>query len=505
MRPLAAIALVAIAVMLGPRDSQTLAADNACADAAEAALRPCLLDRIEGLLGHPEIRVRDPADASAAWYRLAVLASEAGDVARVSRIVPRIGDPRKRRSGLAVLAATQARAGDAHAAVSILNRLLGDSDAHARLPAMPDGDIITVLVALRDPSQTRRYFQILPVAARPEALVALTEALVRGGALDEAERLVADQGDAAPARRVQGAWPLVAMLIDAGRHDTARRLAGLLPQADRDRLEAHIALRIDMDGRTDEARRILGRLLAVPRPDDHVRLAGAIFAVRRGDWNNVRDRFPATIGDEALGELFWMELVDRGRPDLALDLATGVLRIEDRPAALARLARLIVSHPDHRLRARLFDAADQAMDERIKRGAMQAGILRHQPAAIEDLERAHMEAGDLDKARDIARRVEDALKDGAGHMPRIVSAEIVPRVWQPVMEAMIENGERDEVLALASDAPLRAEAARRALARQGLTGDAIELAVRNAPDRLALATYLLDIAGTLPASGKETR
>jgi hypothetical protein len=296
----------------------------------------------------------------------------------------------------------------------------------------------------------------------------------------------------------------VLTLIESGRHDTARRLAGLLPQADRDRLEAHVALRIDMEGETDEARRILGRLLAVPRPDDHVRLAGAIFAVRRGDWNNVRDRFPDTIGDAALGDLFWMELVDRGRPDLALDLATETLRLEDRPAALARLARLIVAHPDSRLRARIFDAADQAMNERIERGALQAGVLRGQALALQDLERAHMEAGDIEKARDIARRVEDALKDGAGHMPRIVSAEIVPMVWLPVMEAMIESGESDEVRALASDAPLRAEAARGALARQGLTADAIELAVRNAPDRLALATYLLDIAGTLPASGKET-
>jgi hypothetical protein len=504
MRPLAAIALVAIAVMLGPRDSQAATPDTACEDAAQAVLMPCLLDRIEGVLGHPEIRVRDPADASEAWYRLAVIAGEAGDVARVSRIVPRIADSRKRRSGLAVLAATQARAGDAHAAVAILNRLLGDSDSHARLPAMPDADIITVLAALREPSQTRRYFQILPVAARPEALVALADALVRGGHPEDAERLVADQGGAAAARRVQGAWPLVLTLIESGRHDTARRLAGLLPQADRDRLEAHVALRIDMEGETDEARRILGRLLAVPRPDDHVRLAGAIFAVRRGDWNNVRDRFPDTIGDAALGDLFWMELVDRGRPDLALDLATETLRLEDRPAALARLARLIVAHPDSRLRARIFDAADQAMNERIERGALQAGVLRGQALALQDLERAHMEAGDIEKARDIARRVEDALKDGAGHMPRIVSAEIVPMVWLPVMEAMIESGESDEVRALASDAPLRAEAARGALARQGLTADAIELAVRNAPDRLALATYLLDIAGTLPASGKET-
>ena len=126
--------------------------------------------------------------------------------------------------------------------------------------------------------------------------------------------------------------------IAAGRLDAARRMIALLPDLDRPRLEARLALKQDQLGKRADAQKALEALAALPRSGD-ARLALAVLAARHGDFAGAQKWFPPSLSYDQglLDELFTLlAKAVQGAPALAM--IETMNNSKDRAATLALLS-----------------------------------------------------------------------------------------------------------------------------------------------------------------------
>ncbi len=336
MRFLAAVAFATAAALAAPAQG---AADAPCyREARGKPMLTCLLDGAEGLLkADPG---KDPDETAVLWVKLNQVSADAGDLQRARRSADKVAPGGQRRLAEARVAALMAKKGDRAGAGAIL-------DAMQKQP-LPLGQVdwaaASILAALNDPVRTKAWLDSLPPDRRVDGLLAAVRAQQEAKRPQEAERLLrefaAAFGKDAPAdtTAIIVHSPTAMAFIAAGRLDAARRMIGLLPDLDRTRLEARLALKQDQLGKRAEAQKALEAFAARPRSGD-ARLALAVLAARHGDFAAAQKWFPPSLSyDQALlDELFsLLGKAVQGKPALAM--IDTMNNSKDRAATLAQLA-----------------------------------------------------------------------------------------------------------------------------------------------------------------------
>lgn len=336
MRFLAAVAFAAAVAIAAPAQG---AADTPCYRQARGKpMQTCLLDGAEALLkADPG---KDPEEKAALWVKLNEVSVDAGDLQRARRAADKVAPGGQRRLAEARVAALMAKQGNRNGAGAIL-------DAMQKQP-LPVGQVdwaaARILAALNDPARTKGWLDSLPPDRRIDGLLAAVRAQQEPKRVQEAERLLRDFAaslgkDTPPeSTAIIVHSPTAMAFIAAGRLDAARRMIALLPDLDRPRLEARLALKQDQLGKRADAQKALEALAALPRSGD-ARLALAVLAARHGDFAGAQKWFPPSLSYDQglLDELFTLlAKAVQGAPALAM--IETMNNSKDRAATLALLS-----------------------------------------------------------------------------------------------------------------------------------------------------------------------
>jgi hypothetical protein len=495
MRLLAAIAFVAIAAICCPALAQPVPAGQAsCARlAAGKPMLACLLDGAETLLNGPSAP-KDPEASGVLWQWLNQVAADSGDLERARRSAGRIADPGEGRMAQARLGALLLRQGDRKGAVAVLDALLAaPPSANARQVDWAAADL---LVALGDPARTRAYLDGLPPDRQVNALLALVRAQQQAKRMDRAEQLLSDFGDKGSSASV----PIIIhsqtalAFIVAGRLDAARRMGRLLPDSDRLRMEARVALKQDQLGKRQEARKAPDALLAAAPRSSDTRLAGALLAARHGDFAAAQAQFPSALSydSEALEELLGL-LARAGETERATAIIATMNNGKDRAAAFARMAILLAKANKAADAAPFLARARAILDPLValKHGA--APQLMDFGRALRSAVEAMLALGQVDAARAFVNRLEAAVQTDPYGLDRPGVMAGLTGVNEALFGALLARGEPAGVRQ-AITARWRATAARNAFLEAGMVKEAVQVAERQNPDMVAKTGDFLAVA-----------
>lgn len=336
MRFLATVAFAAAVAVAAPAQG---AADTPCYRHARGKpMQTCLLDGAEALLkADPG---KNPEETAAVWVKLNEVSADAGDLQRARRAADRIAPGGQRRLAEARVAALMAKQGDRQGAGAILDAL----QAQPLPVGQVDWAAARILAALNDPARTRIWLDSLPPDRRIDGLLAVVRAQQEAKRPKEAERLLRELAaamgrDAPPdTTAIIVHSPTAMAFIAAGRLDAARRMIALLPDLDRGRLEARLALRQDQLGKRADAQKTLAALAARPRSGD-ARLALAVLAARHGDVAGARKWFPPSLSyDQALLDELFSLLARSVQGAPALAMIDTMNNSKDKAATLALMS-----------------------------------------------------------------------------------------------------------------------------------------------------------------------
>lgn len=487
MRRLAAIALAAVAACAPAAAAP--AAPQSCAAAAHQDALACLLDRAEALLAAAP--AKDAGTVGALWNRVAEAAADAGDLEWARRAAARITDPGQQRMMQARLGALLAERGDRQAATAALDGLLAAPAAGRQV----DWPAALLLAALGDPARSRAYLQALAPDRQVNALLALVREEQRGGHMDRAETLLADFGGTGDNANVPIIIHSAAALafVKAGRLDAARRVVRLLPESDRLRVEARIALKQDRLGRTAEARKAIDALVAgAPRSSD-TRLVAALIAARHKDFAAAQATFPSALSYDAdvVGELLGV-LARAGETGRAAAMIATMNNGKDRASAFSRMAILLAKAGKPAEAAPFLAKARAILDPLVSLKFGAAPQLMDFGPALRDTVEAMLALGQAAEARAFVDRQEKAVQTDPYGLarPGVTTGLVMTN------EALFVHQLKTDPAAVAAQATRawRATAAINAFLAAGKLKEAILVAERENPSALAKTGDILIVA-----------
>jgi hypothetical protein len=281
--------------------------------------------------------------------------------------------------------------------------------------------------------------------------------------------------------------------VKAGRLEAARQTGRLLPDSDRLRMEARLALKLLEQGKRAEAGTAMTALLAAAPRSTDARLAASLMAARAGDFASMRTRFPTALSyDQALLDDLWALLAEAGRTDEARALIAAMNNGKDRIAASARMATLLAGN-DPAGAARFVADALAVIDPILadRHGAPQR-LMDFGPA-LRTLTEAHIALGQRAEAAALVALLEQRFAADRYGLRRPRATETLAMTNQVLLADRIARGDAAGVGA-AVDKPWRALAARRALMEAERFGEAVALAERENPEIAAKTGDILAVA-----------
>ncbi|MEN3974722.1 hypothetical protein [Emcibacter sp. SYSU 3D8] len=492
MRFLAAIAFAIAAAIAAPA---VAAPDSPCAKAARGTpMLACLLDRTAQTLDS-DAGAKFPDETAIQWVKFNEVAADAGDVARTRLSADRIPGGLQRRLAEARFAALLARNGDRKRSVAILDAMLAQPLAAGQV----DWAIANVLVALNDPKRISAWLEGEPPDRRVNSLLALVRAQQEAGHLDRADRLLRDFGGKGSAEHTAIIVHSDTALdfVAAGRLDAAQRMLALLPDLDRPRIAARIALKQDELGKRAVAEKALDALLvASPRSSD-AKLARALVYARHGDFAAAQKRFPSALSyDQALLDELLALLVKSGQANRALAMIGTMNNSKDKALAFARLSLVSSERGNKAEAARFLAGARGILDPlvNLKHGA--APLLIDYSTALGDTVKAMVALDEAVEGRAFTNQLEIAVQaDRFGlARPGVMTGLIATN--KALFERMVADGDPGSVRRVVTR-PWRLAAAIAAYLDGGLVAEAVLIAdVENQQplgktgDFLAIAQYI---------------
>ncbi len=487
MRLAAVIALAAVAAFASP----SAAAEPCSSATSRKVMLTCLLDQSEGIL-KSDAAAKDVEVAAALWIRLNEVSALAGDAARARRSADRITQGGQRRLAEARVAVLRLRKGERPPAVAIL-------EAMQRQP-LPAGQVdwaaADILAALGEPRRIAGWLEALPADRKADGLLALVRAEQRAGRPGRAEALLKQFGDGLDnAGTTMIVHTDTAMaFVAAGRLDAARRMARLMADVDRPRLEARIALRQDAAGRRAEAEKALDALLAsAPRSSD-ARLARAVLAARHGDFAAAQKHFPASLSyDGALLDELLAALARGGEGQRANAMIATMNNSKDKARAFARLSVLSAKAGKTAEAGGYLPRARAILDPLVglKHGA--AAILIDYAEALATTVEAMVALDRADEARAFTNRLEIAVqKDPFGLARPGVMAGLIG-TNRAIFAGMVAKGDVLGVRRVVTR-DWRAAAALSAFLDAGLVNQAARIAEWEIPEPLPKTDDFLTVA-----------
>ncbi|MBI1182541.1 MAG: hypothetical protein GC201_18525 [Alphaproteobacteria bacterium] len=493
---LTALLFAPAAGIAAPATSQAAAS---CAGAAPAkAMMDCLLDRAEELLKAPATLANDKQSADVLWVLVARIAEEAGEPDRLRGAVDHIGDAGAKRIAQGRLGAVLARKGDTAGADAVLKALLAQ--------APPEGQTVDVapahvLAALNDTARIRAYLDGLPAPRRADGLLAMIAELEKADHFDRAQSLLDDYAGKVDASAVPIVVHLPAALafVGKGQLEAALRMASLLPQADRLRVQSRVALARDKDGRSAEAVAAVRKMMAnSPRSTDP-QLAAAVLAARHGNFDDAQAKFPLTMSyDPVLLDEFWRLFAAAGQADMAANMIDTMNSGKDRVAGYAKLA-LDVAGKDPAKAAELLTKARAVVDLVLDQPHGAAQQLMSFGPALVDMVRAYLALGQVTDARALVDRLESRFAADPYGLLRSRATETLTATNQAVFAHLLKRGKADAVRAAIDGKRWRGTAARNAFAEAGRFAEAARVAeqpgrppVAKLGDFLSVAQYIAE-------------
>jgi tetratricopeptide (TPR) repeat protein len=493
VRLLAAAAFAAAAVVAAPAHAAPEAPAATCSRMAPGKpMLTCLLDGAEALLkAGPG---KDPEYVAALWVRLSEVSAQAGDLPRARRSADRISAGGQRRLAEGRVAVLMARNGDTAGAAAIL-------DAMQKQP-LPVGQVdwaaAGVLAALNDPARTRSWLDSLPPDRKVDGLLALVRAQQQAKRPQEAERLLKDFGNAVGAAGEENTAiivhaPTALDFIAAGRLDAANRMLPLLPDMDRGRVKARLALKLDQQGKRAEAQAALDALVALPRSSD-ARLARAVLAARHGDFEGAQKVFPPSLAyDQALvDELF--AAMARGGQDARLVAMAGTMNnSRDKAATWARLALSLAKEGKAKEATSYLRRARAILDPLVELPHGAAALLIDFSQALGNTAEAMVALGYDDAGRVFTKKLEDAVQTDPYGLarPGVMSALIATN--KALFKGMLDRKDPGGVRRLMTQ-NWRVAAGLAAYLDVGLVSEAALIAERESHDPLTKTGDFLSVA-----------
>lgn len=488
------LALSALLILAAPGAALAQEAGTSCAQTRPGkAMAGCLLDRSVALLGDPAMASKEASTRDVLWDWVSQTAEATGNTQLLRESAGKIADPNQRRVALGRLGAYLAGSGDKPGAAGVLAAMLAEPlPPNAR---QVDWGAVRILAALDDRARIKAYLDSLPAERRVNGLLGLVRAYQDGKRMDRAAALVGDFGSGGSNAGV----PIIVHsrtaldFVAAGRLDAARETGRLLPDSDRLRMEARLALKLVEQGKRGEAGTAMTALLAAAPRSTDARLAASLMAARAGDFASMRTRFPTALSyDQALLDDLWTLLAKAGQDDAARALIATMNNGKDRVAASAGMAKLLVKS-DPAGAARFLADARAVIDPILadRHGAPQR-LMDFGPA-LRGLTQAHIALGQRAEAAALVALLEQRFAADRYGLLRPRATETLAMTNQVLLADRIS---RDDVAAVttAVHRPWQALAARRALLEAKRFGEAVALAERENPDIAAKTGDILAVA-----------
>ncbi len=488
MRFLAAVVFAAAAAVAAPASA---APDGPCSKTERGrTMQTCLLDRAEALL-HGKVAVADPEESAPLWVKLNEVSVDAGDLKRARRAADRITAGGQRRLAEARVAALMARQGDRKGAAAILDAMLAQP-----LPAgQVDWALASVLVALNEPARTAAWLEGLPADRQVDGLFALVRAQQETKRPERAEKLLRDFGDKGTAENTSIiVHSRTAMdFIAAGRLDASRRMLRLMPDVDRPRLEARLALKQDQMGRRAEAEAALDALANLPRSSD-ARMARAVLAARHGDFAAAQKWFPPALSyDQALLDELFAALAKGGQGARITAMVATMNNSKDKASVHARLALASARAGKTADAAAWLNKARAILDPLVNLEHGAAPLLIDFSTALGDTVEAMVALDQLDEGRAFTNKLEVAVQaDRYGlARPGVISGLIATN--KALFKGKIAQGKPGDVRRLLSR-PWRTTAGLTAFLDAGMPAEAALIAEREGDNDLSKTGDFLAVA-----------
>lgn len=493
MRLLATVAFVVAAAVAAP----ALAAPEAAAPAVPCSktargkpMMTCLLDRAEALL-HGKVAVADPEESAPLWVKLNEVSADAGDLKRARRSADRITAGGQRRLAEARVAGLMARQGDRKGAAAILAAMQAQP-----LPAgQVDWAVASVLAALNEPQRIAAWLDGLPPAGQVDGLLAVVRAQQEAKRIEQAEKLLRDFGDKGTSENTAIiVHSRTAMdFIAAGRLDAARRMLRLMPDVDRARLEARLALKQDQMGRRAEAEKALDALAGQPRSSD-ARLARAVLAARHGDFALAQKWFPPALSyDQTLLDEMFGALAKGGQGARATAMIATMNNGKDKASAYARLALASAKAGKRADAAAWLQKARGILDPLVNLEHGAAPLLIDFSTALGDTVAAMVALGDPKEGRAFTNTLEAAVQaDRYGlARPGVMTGLIATN--KALFKGKIAEGKPGDVRRVLSR-PWRVAAGLSAFLDAGMPAEAALIAEREGENDLSKTGDFLTVA-----------
>ncbi|MEN3951519.1 hypothetical protein [Iodidimonas sp. SYSU 1G8] len=488
------LALSALLVLAVPGAAQAQEAGTSCAQTRpDKAMADCLLGRAVALLGDPAMASKEASTRDVLWDWVSQTAGATGNTEKLRASADRITDPNQRRVALGRLGTHLAGTGDTRGAVAVLDAMLAEPlPPNAR---QVDWGAVSILAALDNPARIKAYLESWPAERRVNALLGLVRVYQESKRMDRAAALIKEFGAADSNAGV----PIILHsrtaldFVKAGRLEAARQTGRLLPDSDRLRMEARLALKLFDQGKRDEAVKAMTALLAAAPRSTDARLAASLMAARTGDFAAMRARFPTALSyDQALLDDLWALLAEAGQSDEARALIATMNNGKDRIAASARMA-LLLAKDDPAGAARFVADARAVIDPILadQHGAPQR-LMDFGPA-LRTLTEAHIALGQRAEAAALVALLEQRFAADRYGLRRSRATETLAMTNQVLLADRISRGDAAAVTA-AVDPSWRALAARRALLEAKRFKDAVTLAERENPDIAAKTGDILAVA-----------
>ncbi|MGE0668873.1 MAG: hypothetical protein AB7O49_20140 [Sphingomonadales bacterium] len=487
-------ALFAAAALLAP--PAAFASDIPCSRTARGGpMLACLLERAEETLKTDPGKT--PNELAALWIRLNEASAAAGDLARARRSADQVAAGGQRRMAEARVAVLMAKQDQRKGAEAIL-------DAMQKQP-LPVGQVdwaaASILAALNEPARMKAWLDSLPPARRVDGLLALVRAQQEAKRPKEAERLLKEFGNMVSVGDGAGEEntaiivhsPTALDFIAAGRLDAARRMLRHLPELDRARIQARLALKLDETGKRAEAEKAIEALAAQPRSGD-AWLARAVLAARHGDFAGAKKWFPPSLSyDQALLDELFTLLAKAVQGRTAVDMIATMNNSKDKAATLA-LMSIESGKAGQKAEAEAYLRLTRAiMDPLVNLEHGAAQTLIDFATALSRTVAAMAALGLRDEALSFIRKLEIAVaKDPYGLARPGVMAGLVG-ANEALYDSFLARNDPGGVRRLLSQR-WRVSAGVSAYLDAGLVSEAVLIVEREAKDRLVKAGDFLLIA-----------
>ena len=281
--------------------------------------------------------------------------------------------------------------------------------------------------------------------------------------------------------------------IAAGRLDASRRMLRLMPDVDRPRLEARLALKQDQMGRRAEAEAALDALANLPRSSD-ARMARAVLAARHGDFAAAQKWFPPALSyDQALLDELFAALAKGGQGARITAMVATMNNSKDKASVHARLALASARAGKTAAAAAWLNKARAILDPLVNLEHGAAPLLIDFSTALGDTVEAMVALDQLDEGRAFTNKLEVAVQaDRYGlARPGVISGLIATN--KALFKGKIAQGKPGDVRRLLSR-PWRTTAGLTAFLDAGMPAEAALIAEREGDNDLSKTGDFLAVA-----------